>query len=77
MSYNETRELESLPVEIGKLAAEHDALEAKLADPTLYERDRSAFDDATRRIGDVRAALAAAEERWLELEMRREALARE
>jgi ATP-binding cassette subfamily F protein uup len=77
MSYKETRELESLPGEIEKLGAERDVLEARLADPTLYERDRGAFDEATRRIGDVRTAFAAAEERWLELEMRREALARE
>ena len=77
MSYKETRELETLTAEIDKLGAERDALEASLADPSLYERDRAAFDDATRRIGDVRTALAAAEERWLELEMRRETLARE
>jgi ABC transport system ATP-binding/permease protein len=77
MSYKETRELESLGDEIEKLTVERDALEARLADPTLYEHDRLAFDDATRRIGDVRARLEAAEERWLELEMRREALARE
>jgi ABC transport system ATP-binding/permease protein len=77
MSYKETRELESLGEEIEKLTAERDALEARLADPTFYERDRAAFDDATRRIGDVRGRLGAAEERWLELEMRREALARE
>jgi ABC transport system ATP-binding/permease protein len=77
MSYKETRELETLGDEIERLTAERDALEARLADPTLYERDRAAFDEATRRIGDVRARLEAAEERWLELEMRREALARE
>ena len=63
--------------EIEKLTTERDALEARLADPTFYERDRAAFDDATRRIGDVRDRLEAAEERWLELEMQREALARE
>ena len=77
MSYKEARELETLTAEIDKLGAERDELEASLADPSLYERDRGAFDDATRRIGDVRMALAAAEERWLELEMRRETLARE
>jgi ATP-binding cassette subfamily F protein uup len=77
MSYKETRELESLTQEIDTLTGERDVLEALLADATLYERDRAAFEDATRRIGDVRARLAAAEERWLELEMRREALARE
>jgi ATP-binding cassette subfamily F protein uup len=77
LSYKEVRELEQLGAEIETLTRERDALEAKLADPTLYERDRAAFDDATRRIGEVRARLEAAEERWLELEMRREALARE
>ncbi len=77
LSYKDMRELESLPGEIDRLNAEREALEAQLADPTLYERDRAAFETATNRIGDVRAALAAAEERWLELEMRREALARE
>jgi ATP-binding cassette subfamily F protein uup len=77
MSYKETRELESLGKEIDALTRERNALEAQLADPALYERDRAAFDDATRRIGDARARLAEVEERWLELEMRREALARE
>ncbi|MBI3452695.1 MAG: ATP-binding cassette domain-containing protein [Rhodospirillales bacterium] len=74
MSYKETRELESLPGEIARLTAERDRLESRLADPTLYERDRAAFDAALARIGEVRAALAAAEERWLELEMKREEL---
>ena len=77
MSYKETRELESLGEEIEMLSQERDALEARLADPALYERDRAAFDEATRRIGAVRERLEAAEERWLELEMRREALTRE
>jgi ATP-binding cassette subfamily F protein uup len=77
MSYKEVRELESLGQEIDKLTAERDALEAKLADANLYARDRGGFDDATRRIGDVRARLETAEERWLQLEMRREALGRE
>jgi ABC transport system ATP-binding/permease protein len=77
MSYKETRELEGLWKEIDTLTHERDTLEAQLADPTLYERDRAGFDEATLRIGDVRARLAAAEQRWLELEMRREALARE
>jgi ATP-binding cassette subfamily F protein uup len=77
MSYKEIRELESLTQEIDTLTDEASALEAQLADATLYERDRAAFEDATRRIGDVRTRLASAEERWLELEVRREALARE
>jgi ABC transport system ATP-binding/permease protein len=75
LSYKENRELETLPAEMAKLSKERDALEAKLADGSFYERDRAGFDAATRRIGEVRDALAAAEERWLELEMRREELA--
>ena len=77
MRYKEVRELESLGQEIETLTAERDTLEAQLADPNLYERDRGTFDEATRRIGEVRARLETAEERWLELEMQREALARE
>ena len=64
MSYKETRELESLTQEIDDLTGEATALETRLADATLYERDRAAFEDATRRIGDVRTRLATAEERW-------------
>jgi ATP-binding cassette subfamily F protein uup len=60
---------------MAKLAAERATLEAQLADGGFYERDRAGFEAATRRIGAVREALAAAEERWLELEMRREELA--
>lgn len=75
LSYKENRELETLPAEMAKLTKERDALEAKLADGSFYERDRAGFAAATRRIGEVRGALAAAEERWLELEMRREELA--
>ena len=75
LSYKENRELETLPSEMAKLTKERDALEAKLADGSFYERDRPGFETATRRIGEVRDALAAAEERWLELEMRREELA--
>ena len=51
------------------------ALERKLADPQLYGRDRAGFDAATVRLEAARHALAAAEERWLELEEKRESLA--
>jgi ATP-binding cassette subfamily F protein uup len=60
--------LASLPDDI----ARHDAA---LADPDLYARDRKAFDRATANAARARALLAAAEEEWLELEARREALA--
>jgi ATP-binding cassette subfamily F protein uup len=76
LSYQEARELEALPGQIETLTRERAELEALLADGSLYARDRAAFDRATQRIGAVRATLAAAEERWLELEAKREELAR-
>ena len=63
-----------LPATIDSLADEIAALERALADPGLYGRDRSAFDAATTRLDAARRALAAAEERWLELEEKRESL---
>ena len=60
--------LASLPVDI----ARHDAT---LSDPDLYTRDRKAFDRATANADRARSLLAAAEEEWLELEAKREALA--
>ncbi len=77
MSYKESRELDALPAEIERLEGERVRLEALLADVALYERDRGAFEEALRRIPQVKASLLAAEERWLQLESRREELARE
>ncbi len=59
--------LETLPIDI----ARHDAT---LSDPDLYTRDRKAFDKASANADRARALLAAAEEEWLELEAKREAL---
>jgi ATP-binding cassette subfamily F protein uup len=75
LSYKEQRELDNLPGEIARLGSEIDALERKLADPDLYNRDPEGFHAATRRLNAAREALDAAETRWLELEERREALA--
>jgi ABC transport system ATP-binding/permease protein len=51
-------------------------LEAALADPAFYPRDRVGFAVATERHREVIAALEAAEERWLALAERAESLAR-
>jgi len=72
MSYNEQRELERLPAAIERLSAQLATLEAKLADPELYQRDRQAYEEAADRLDNTRRDLAAAEERWLELEAQRE-----
>ncbi len=76
MSYKETRELEGLPDRMEALGTEIAALEAKLADPALYARDAGAFSASADRLDAARAELADAEHRWLELETRREELAR-
>jgi len=74
LSFNEKHALETLPKKIEKLQAEVASLQATLSDPNLYIRDPQAFETATARLTKAEAELAAAEERWLELEMLREEL---
>jgi len=66
------KELEGLLASLPDDIARHDAT---LSDPDLYTRDRKAFDRATANADRARSLLAAAEEEWLELEAKREALA--
>ncbi len=66
------KELEGLLATLPTDIARHDAT---LSDPGLYARDRKAFDRATANADRARSLLAAAEEEWLELEAKREALA--
>lgn len=72
LSYNDQRELDGLPARIDALGEEIATLQQTLADPGLYGRDPTAFRAATDRLGTAEAALAAAEDRWLALETRRE-----
>ena len=67
LSYRQQRDLDGLPKQIAAMEAEIARLEAFLADPDLYIRDRAAFDGATEELTEVRANLDAAEERWLEI----------
>jgi ATP-binding cassette subfamily F protein uup len=75
MMFKDKHALESLPKAIAKLQTEIDALQAKLADPQFYARDRAAFEKATAALGELQLKIAAAEEQWLELEILREELA--
>ena len=43
-----------------------------LDDPDLYAKDRKKFDEASAAIATAQQELAAAEDRWLELEVLRE-----
>ena len=60
---------------IEKLHSEVQALEARLADADLYSRDPQAFQQTSDSLTAARTKLEQAEERWLELEEKREALA--
>ena len=74
LSYKEQRELDALPAAIEGLHGDIAALEQALADPTLYGRDRAGYEAKAARLATAKRELAAAEERWLELEGKREAL---
>ncbi len=75
LSYKDQRELDELPVRLDQLHQDIARIEAALADPALYSRDAAGFAGLSQQLEDNRSALAAAEERWLELEMKREAMA--
>jgi len=71
LSFNEKHALETLPKTLDALQAEAGKLNAALAGD-LYTRDPKLFAKATARLDEVTREIAAAEERWLELEMLRE-----
>ncbi|MFX4223417.1 MAG: ATP-binding cassette domain-containing protein [Thalassobaculum sp.] len=75
MSYKDGRELELLPDRIAKLDAEIATLGDDLADATLFNRDPKSFETKSARLVAAQEELAAAEDRWLELEAMREDLA--
>jgi ABC transport system ATP-binding/permease protein len=75
LSFHEKHALETLPKTIAALQADIRKLDARLADPGLYARDRKAFDATSAALATAHAELATAEERWLELEMLREEIA--
>jgi ABC transport system ATP-binding/permease protein len=74
LSFHEQHALKTLPDTIGSLETKIRALQARLDDPTLYGRDRDAFESTSSALAAAQADLAAAEERWLELEMLRESI---
>jgi ATP-binding cassette subfamily F protein uup len=73
MSFNDRHELERLPARIAALQTQIAALNAAIADPDLYARDPGRFGETARALASAQAGLATAEERWLTLEMQREA----
>jgi ABC transport system ATP-binding/permease protein len=72
LSFHEKHALETLPKSIAALQTKMQSLQQRLDDPTLYARKRTAFDQATAELAAAQTELAAAEERWIELELLRE-----
>jgi len=64
LGYKERRELEASPGRIDALEAEQRAIEAELADGTLYGRDPQRAQTLAERHGAIEAALMEALERW-------------
>jgi ABC transport system ATP-binding/permease protein len=76
LSFNEQRELDRLPKHIEQLLTAVADLEGELADPATYRAGRLAHSERATRLAEAKQALAVAEERWLELEEKRESLGR-
>jgi ABC transport system ATP-binding/permease protein len=72
LNFSEKHALETLPGRIATLTAEIERLQNVLADTTLYVRDRATFDRASSALTAMQFELSAAEERWLELELKRD-----
>ena len=74
LGYKEQRELEGLPQEIETLSKKIARAEILLADVDFYRKDPAAFEVATADLAKARAALTQSENRWFELEDKRDSL---
>jgi len=72
LTFNEQHALETLPKTIAKLQAEIAKQQRFLDDPDLFRKDRKRFDQASDALTKAQKELAEAEDKWLELEVRRE-----
>ena len=74
LSFKEKHALETLPKTIATLDARKAKLRAVLDDPSFYARDPASFGRESEAYAKLEADIAAAEDEWLALEMRREAV---
>ena len=72
LSFKEQHALATLPARMEELKARRAKLQALLDDPELYAKDAAKFTKAGETLAGVEQELAAAEEEWLELEIKRE-----
>jgi ATP-binding cassette subfamily F protein uup len=76
LSFAEKHGLEALPQRIAALTGEISHLQSQLSDGALYARDPKRFHELSAKLETAEAERAAAETRWLELEMLREEIER-
>ncbi len=74
MKFADLHALKVLPEKIAAATLDIARLEQSLSDPALFSRDPKRFADLSSQLVGVRAQKDADEERWLALEMEREAL---
>jgi ABC transport system ATP-binding/permease protein len=70
LTFNESRELESLPARIAALEEEHTRLQAEAASPAFYKESAEHIRRVLARIDQLGPELDAAMARWVELEDR-------
>jgi ATP-binding cassette subfamily F protein uup len=74
LSYKDQRDYDLLPTRIEEIEAEIVRDETALSDPDLYARDPARFAALTKAIEQARSERDAAEQRWLQLAEKAEAL---
>jgi ATP-binding cassette subfamily F protein uup len=74
MNFADLHALKTLPEKIARAELRMSELEQQLADSALYARDPAGFERLSAELAEIRAQKDADEERWLVLEMEREAL---
>jgi ATP-binding cassette subfamily F protein uup len=72
LTFAEQHALTTLPAKMEELRGKREKLQRLLDDPNLYARDPSKFAEATKLLAKIESELAAAEESWLEIEIKRE-----
>jgi ATP-binding cassette subfamily F protein uup len=75
LSFNDQHDLKTLPDLIADLGRTIEKLQGVLADPALYATNPKRFAEASAALAKAQGELAAAEDRWLALEILREELA--
>ena len=74
LSFKDKHALDTLPKTIAQLDDKKAKLKKVLDDAGLYARDPAGFAKASATLAGIEAEMSAAEDSWLELEMRREAM---